>query len=63
MATCTEKMLSRLRIQTFSALLLQAEREMAVDRNKLQYIHTQLYCNLPSARMVCTEKCNKLTAQ
>jgi hypothetical protein len=51
-ATYTEKMLSKLRIQTLSALLCQAEREMTLDRNKMQHIHTQLFHNLPSVRMV-----------
>jgi hypothetical protein len=45
-------MLNRLRIETFSALLLQAEKDMDINRNKLQHIHTQLFHNLPSVRMV-----------
>jgi hypothetical protein len=46
-------MLNRLRIETFSALLLQAEKEMDINRKKLLHIHTQLFHNLPSVRMVC----------
>lgn len=45
-------MLNRLRIETFSTLLLQTEKEMDVNRKKLQHIHTQLFHNLPSVRMV-----------
>ncbi|XP_069679391.1 phosphatidylcholine translocator ABCB4-like isoform X2 [Periplaneta americana] len=50
-ATCTEKLLTRLRFQTFATLLHQAEIQMETDRKKLQHIHTRLVQDLPLVRM------------